>query len=271
MRRKIVIAGASPVGAETAERVLRHGASEVLLIDSDESTAESAAGDLAAAEGDPRVRAAGSWEAAAGAGLAVIAGGDPEAAARGVAEHCPGAVVVVALDDVEAACARVLAASGFPRGRVLGIGGAVEALRLRAGLARALDVAARDVGALVLGGRGERAVPVLSAFRVAGLAVTDKLAAERVAALVAALRSGPPAGARTVAAATAAVVDAVSADRRALTPVALLCEGELGVRDAVAGVPAVLGEGGVLQVVEAPLDEDERAALVASAAPRVAV
>jgi malate dehydrogenase len=70
-----------------------------------------------------------------------------------------------------------------------------------------------------------------------------------------------------VAAATAEVVAALACDRRAVLACALLCQGELGVQDAVAGVPVVLGARGVERVLDVTLDEDEAAALAASAAP----
>ncbi|MDX6649011.1 MAG: malate dehydrogenase [Solirubrobacteraceae bacterium] len=262
----MLIVGASALGGETAERVLAATPAEVLLLDPEGERARATAGDLAAADG-ARVTGTDSWDGAAGAAVVVLVAGDVEAGARAAAERCPDAVVVVACEPVEENCGVALAATSFPRARVVGVAGVVESLRLRAGVARELGVSARDVTALVLGGRGERAVPVLRALRVGGTAVTDKLAAERVAAVVAGLSSGPPAGVRTVAAATAEVVAALACDRRAVLACALLCQGELGVQDAVAGVPVVLGARGVERVLDVTLDEDEAAALAASAAP----
>jgi malate dehydrogenase len=184
-----------------------------------------------------------------------------------VAERCPGAVVVVSADPVEEACAAVLAAGRFPRGRVLGVGPEVEALRLRASVARALGVAMGSVGALVLGGRGARAVPVLRAVQAGGMALTDKLPAEQVAALIAALHGGPAAGVRTVAAATSAVADAVARDTRTVAACTLLCQGELGIDGALTGVPVVVGADGAERLLDAALDADERAALAAAAVP----
>jgi malate dehydrogenase len=238
----------------------------VTHLDPEGERARATAADLAAADGG-RVMGTDSWDDAAGAEIAVLVAGDVEAGARGVAERCPDAVVVVACEPVEEECGVALAASGFPRARVVGVAGSVESLRLRAGVAGELGVSVHDVTALVLGGRGERAVPVLRALRVGGTAVTDKLAADRLALLVAALSSGSPAGVRTVAAATADVVEALACDRHAVLACALLCQGELGVQDAVAGVPVVLGAGGVERVLDVTLDEDEAAALAASAAP----
>jgi malate dehydrogenase len=207
----------------------------------------------------------GKWEDAAGSDVVVLAEGDAAATARRAAERCPDAVLVVAADPVEAGCRDVLAAAAPPRGRVVGVAGAVEAPRLGRLVASALGVSARDVSALVLGGRGRAAVPVLSALRVAGLPVTDKLAAEGVARVVAEVRDGPPADARAVARAVAEVVEAIALDLRRVVPCAVLCQGELGIEGAVAGVPVVLGEGGVQRVFDVVLDAAEREALSASA------
>jgi malate dehydrogenase len=264
MRRKTVITGDAVLAAETAARLLDRGAGEVFLFGDD----GTAASDITAAS--PRggeVLPVASWDEAAGADVVVIAGGDVTAAASGVAERCPGAVVVVSADPVEEACAAVLAAGRFPRGRVLGVGPEVEALRLRAGVARALGLAVDAVAALVLGGRGARAVPVLRAIQAGGMAITDKLPAEQVAALIAGVHTGAPAGVRTVAAATAAVADAVARDTRAVAACTVLCQGELGVEGALTGVPVVVGAEGVERVLDAALDDDERAALAAAAVP----
>lgn len=264
MRRKVVVTGGSEAAGETAERVAQGGVADVVLFGEDHSTGFDVSA-ACAVTGRVGEVSAGSWDAAAGADVVVIGGGDVAAAAVGVAERCPGAVVVVSADPVEEACAAALAAARFPRGRVLGVGPEVEALRLRAGLARELRLAAGDVTAQVLGGRGARAVPVLRGLRAGGMAVTDKLAAERVASLVAGVHTGPPAGPRTVAAATAAVVDALLRDTRSVLACTILCQGELGIERAVTGVPVVVGARGVERALDVALDDGERDALAAAA------
>jgi malate/lactate dehydrogenase len=42
-------------------------------------------------------------------------------------------------------------------------------------------------------------------------------------------------------------------------------EGEYGLTDVCLGVPCVVGQGGVRQIVEAPLSPEEKAALLKSA------
>ena len=62
------------------------------------------------------------------------------------------------------------------------------------------------------------------------------------------------------------MVEAILKDKRRVLPCAVYLEGEYGIKGVFAGVPVVLGRGGVVKVLEIPLQTDEREALHASAA-----
>src|SRR3954468_17905172 len=178
MSCKIVIRATAGEGLEIAAAVSGLAGADVVLQGADEAGAvdlrESAVG----------IAGAAHWNAGAGADVVVLAGADAQEVGPHVAERCPDAVVVVAGAPVEQTCRDLLTTTRFPRARVIGVAGIVEAVRLRAEVAHALGVSAHDVSALVLGGRGASAVPVLSALRLGGMRVTDKLAADQVAGLV---------------------------------------------------------------------------------------
>jgi malate dehydrogenase len=264
LSRKITVTGVGELPAAVAERMAARGLADILLLDSDGEAARRRAADLsaeAAVGGGSRVTGSSSWDDASGSAAVVLCGGEVAEAARLLTSRCPDAVVVVGGEPVERNCAAVLGATRFPRARVLGVAGLAEQGRLRTLVAGALQVAVRDVTALVLGGRGAAAVPVRSAARVAGIPVGDKLPAEAVAALPARLREGGAAGHRSVAGAVAEVVESVLLDQRRLLPCATLCQGELGLRGAIAGVPAIVGREGIERIVELTLADDERAAL----------
>ena len=57
------------------------------------------------------------------------------------------------------------------------------------------------------------------------------------------------------------MVEAVLKDKKRVAPVSALLQGEYGYRDLYLGVPVLLGAGGVEQIYELPLSEDETAAL----------
>jgi malate dehydrogenase len=62
------------------------------------------------------------------------------------------------------------------------------------------------------------------------------------------------------------MVDAVLKDRKKVLPCCAYLEGEFGARDVYAGVPVVLGAGGVERVFEVELNPSEREAFERSVA-----
>jgi malate dehydrogenase len=66
-------------------------------------------------------------------------------------------------------------------------------------------------------------------------------------------------------AAAAQMVDSVMLDEHRVLPCTAYLEGEYGIDGLYMGVPVKLGAGGVEEIVELDLGDDERAALDASA------
>jgi malate dehydrogenase len=131
-----------------------------------------------------------------------------------------------------------------------------------------------SVRTLTLGSHGDTMVPVPSACTVDGKPLSDLLAADRIQALVDRTRNG---GAEVVAllktgsayyapsAAAARMARAVAEDSGAVLPVCAWVDGEHGISGVYLGVEAELGATGVRRVVETPLTDAERAALVEAA------
>jgi malate dehydrogenase len=67
-------------------------------------------------------------------------------------------------------------------------------------------------------------------------------------------------------AAAAAMVEAILKDKKEILPCSVFLQGEYGVRDQFLGVPVKLGKGGAEQVIEISLADEEKAALLKSAA-----
>jgi malate dehydrogenase len=62
------------------------------------------------------------------------------------------------------------------------------------------------------------------------------------------------------------MVEAVLLDKKRILPGCAYLEGEYGINGLCVGVPVKLGAGGMEQIIQISLTEDERAALNASAA-----
>ena len=67
-------------------------------------------------------------------------------------------------------------------------------------------------------------------------------------------------------AAVARMVEAIALDKKEVMPCAVVLEGEYDFSGVVLGVPVKLGKGGIEEIVELELSDEEKEALAASAA-----
>jgi malate dehydrogenase len=152
--------------------------------------------------------------------------------------------------------------------------GILDTARYRTFIAQELGVSVRDVFALVLGGHGDTMVPLPSMATVSGVPITQMLSPEKVDEIVQRTRQG---GAEIVdllgsgsafyapAAAIVEMIDAILLDQKRILPCAAYLQGEYGLNDLFVGVPVKLGAGGVEEVIELDLTDEEREDLEHSA------
>jgi malate dehydrogenase len=191
-----------------------------------------------------------------------------------VADRSPDSIVICVTNPLDAMCHVALDTSEFPRQRVVGMAGILDSARFRTFLAWELGVSARDVTGFVLGGHGDTMVPIVSYTNVAGVPVSQKIAAGRLEEIVQRTRDG---GAEVVtllksgsafyapAAAVAEMIDSIIQDQKRVLPCAALCQGEYGIDGLFVGVPVKLGKDGVEEIIEIELSDQERADLHRSA------
>lgn len=187
------------------------------------------------------------------------------------AKRSPNAVLVIFANPMDAMCHVALEASGFPKERVVGQGGMLDTARYRTFIAMETGASVKDVSAWVLGGHTEATmVPIVSNATVGGVPLTQLLSEEKVKAVVARAQRG---GAEIVdllktgsafvapAVATIEMVEAILLDERRILPCAAYLEGQYGVDGGYVGVPLRLGAGGIQEIFEIALSEDETAAM----------
>lgn len=275
MRRKITVVG-ERIGATIALLLAERDYAQVVLFDETPGAARASARDLdhaAPALGcEPRVWGTEAWEETAGSQIVVVTsapaatdgadgGKRMQRIAVEVARRSPDAVIVVAAGEMQPGA--IIQATLFPRQRVLSAGPTADSAALRAALASELLASVRDVSVLVLGGRGEGLVPVLSAATVAGTPIRGRIPEQRLDDIVTELcvsAAGAP-GPFATAAAAREVVDAIVFDAGRVLSCGVLCQGEYGLDQVFLGVPVRLGAVGVEEVVELPLADGERQAL----------
>ncbi|HSR56848.1 MAG TPA: malate dehydrogenase, partial [Candidatus Binataceae bacterium] len=191
-----------------------------------------------------------------------------------IRDHAPNAFVIVVTNPLDAMVTQLKRVTGFPKNRVAGQAGVLDSARYRTFLASELAVSVGSIEAMVLGGHGDDMVPVRSYTRVGGVAVDKYIKANRLEEIEKRTRNG---GGEIVnlmktssyyAAGTAVykMVEAYILDRKEVLPCAAYLEGEYGVRGLYAGVPVVIGAGGVERVIEIDLTADEKKAFDSSVA-----
>jgi malate dehydrogenase len=193
---------------------------------------------------------------------------------EGVMEGSPDAVVVVVTNPLDQMTTLASEVSGLPRSRVMGQAGNLDSARFAHFISEATGADILDVEALTLGSHGETMVPIASQCRVGGRPLDEVLDRATIDELVERTREG---GAEIVgllktgsayyapSAAAAKMVVAVLGDTGEQMPVCAWTSGEYGVSDVYLGVPARVGAGGVREIVELPLTDDELAALHSAA------
>jgi len=187
-----------------------------------------------------------------------------------IARLAPDAVVVVATEPVDALTTLFTRASGFPRARVLGLGGILDSTRLRALVARELEMSMEVVTAMVIGRHSDDMIFLPRYCTVGGVPLPLLLPPEKVATLISETRA---AGDLLVdlarrssayyapSAAIAELADSVHMNLNRLFCPSLVLEGEFGVEGAALSVPAFVGARGAERVVTPELTADELKAL----------
>lgn len=290
---KVTIVGAGFYGSTLAQRLAEADlVDEVVLVDIIEDRPQGLALDMMQSRPieafETRVTGANDYSPTKGSDLCVIAAGLPRKpgmsrmdllevnagivgeVTRQLVAGSPDAVLVVVsnpLDEMTALTARV---SGLPPNRVIGQAGMLDTARFKHFLAEHFGVSPREVEAVTLGSHGDTMVPVPSQVRVGGRPLAEIADATAIEELVRRTREG---GAEVVSllktgsaylapsSAAAAMVRAVLGDTKEVMPVCAWVTGQYGISDVYLGVPARLGRGGVEEIVEIDLTDDELAAL----------
>lgn len=295
MRKKVTVVGAGHVGATLAQRIAETQFADVVLVDVVEGVPQGKGLDLLEAGPvmgyDSRVIGTNSYDETAGSDIIVITAGlarkpgmsrDDLLAANGdivkkvageTGKRSPKAFMIVVTNPMDVMAYVAMKACGFPRERVIGMGGVLDSARFRAFIALELGVSVENTHAFVLGGHGDSMVPLPRYSSVAGIPITELLSKETIAKLVERTRNG---GAEIVtllktgsayyapSAAALEMVEAVLLDKKKILPCSAYLDGEYGVTGVFSGVPVKLGEKGVEQVIEIKLSADEKAAFMKS-------
>jgi len=294
-RRKVTVVGAGAVGATCAQVLAQRDYADVVLVDIKEGLPQGKALDInqmgAVLGYEPNVVGSNGYEESSESDVVVITAGVPrtgdmsrddlvstnEKIVAQVIEaavvQSPEAVLIVVSNPLDAMCHVAKSVSGWPKERVFGMAGILDTARFSTFIAWETGASVKDVTAMVLGGHGDEMVPVVSATTVGGVPVRKLASEDAIHAMVERTAKG---GGELVkflgtsawyapGAAAAQMVDAIMLDEKRVLPCTAYLEGEYGIDGLYIGVPVKLGRGGIEEVVELELSEDEQTMLNESA------
>ena len=192
-----------------------------------------------------------------------------------VVKYSPRAIIIVVANPMDTSIYLALKASGLPKNRIIGMGGALDSARFKCYLAKATGANINNVDGMVIGGHGDTTmIPLLSKASVNGVPVTQFASKKKLEEAVASTMVGGATLTKLIGtsawyapgAAASMMVESILHDQKKIVPCCCYLEGEYGQNDICIGVPAVIGRKGIEKIVKLDLTKEEAAKFEASAA-----
>lgn len=295
---KVTVVGAGAVGASCAEYIaIKNFASEVVLLDIKEGYAEGKAMDLmqcASLNGfDTKISGStNDYSKTANSHVCVITSGIPRKpgmtreelidinagivknVATSLIEHSPNTILIVVSNPMDTMTYLAHKATGLPKNKIIGMGGALDSARFKYRLAEALDAPISDVDGMVLGGHSDTGmVPLTRLATRNSVPVSEFLSDERLNQVKEDTKVGGATLTKLLGtsawyapgAAVSAMVHAIACDQKKMFPCSAMLNGEYNLNDICLGVPAIIGANGIEKIVEIELSNDEKEQMANSA------
>lgn len=294
---KVTVVGAGAVGASCAEYIaMKDFASEVVLVDIKEGFAEGKAMDLmqtASLNGfDTTITGStNDYTKTANSDVAVITSGIPrkpgmtreelistnagivKTVAENLIKESPNVIIIVVSNPMDTMTYLAHKATGLPKHRIIGMGGALDSARFKYRLAEATEAPISDIDGMVIGGHSDTGmIPLTRLATRNSVPVSEFISEERMQEVKEATKVGGATLTKLLGtsawyapgAAVASMVHAIATDAHKMFPCSCLLEGEYGLNDICIGVPALIGANGIEKIVEIDLSDTEKSELTNS-------
>jgi malate dehydrogenase len=296
MKPKVSIIGAGMTGATTAHWLAEKEIADIVLVDVVEGMPQGKALDMQESMPvigkDVKITGTNGYEETAGSDIIVITAGLARKpgmsrddllamntkivgeATEKTIKLSPDAIYIILTNPLDVMCYVAMKKGNLPRERVIGQAGILDSARMRTFVSMELEVSVENVNCYVLGGHGDSMVPLTGHSNVAGIPLDKIIPEDRLSAIVERTRKG---GGEIVgllktgsafyapSAAVTQMVEAILKDKHLIVPCSVFLEGEYGQEGIFFGVPTQLGRSGMEKIIEYDLNDEEMAALKASA------
>ena len=294
MKKKISLIVAGQIGGTLAHLIALKGLADVVLFDVAEGLAKGKALDIA--QSSPvsgfsvSLTGTNSYEDTKNSDVIIITAGVPrkpgmtrddllginlkiiKQVADGIKKTSPNAFVICITNPLDVIVMALQKYSGLPKNKVVGMAGILDSSRFIYFLSQELKVPPQEIKSFVLGGHGDTMVAMLNSTMINGknilkLVKEGKIKEETLDKIVNRTKNG---GAEIVkylekgsafyapAASGVEMAESFIKDQKKQLPCAAFLNGEYGVKDLYAGVPVIIGTGGVEKVIELNLTAQEK-------------
>ena len=295
---KVTIVGAGNVGASCAEYIsIKQIASEVVLLDIKDGLAEGKALDLRQTSTtlgfDSQISGVtNDYKATLNSKVVVITSGIPrkpgmtreeliginagivQSVATNILKYSPNAIIIVVSNPMDTMTYLTLKSTGLSKNRIIGMGGALDSSRFKTYLSMALKKHACDIDGMVIGGHGDTTmIPLTRLASYNGIPINNFLSEKILDEVSASTMVGGATLTKLLGtsawyapgASVSYLVDSVLNNRRKIIPCSVMLEGEYGLNDICIGVPIIVGENGVEEIIDIKLNNIENEKLKKSA------
>ena len=294
MRKKITLIGAGQIGGTLAHLIALKELGDVVLFDVAAGIAKGKALDIA--QSSPvdgfniNLIGTDNYEETKNSDVIIITAGVPrkpgmtrddllginlkiiKQVAEGIKKTSPNAFVICITNPLDVIVMALQKYSGLPKNKIVGMAGILDSSRFIYFLSQELKVPVQKIKSLVLGGHGDSMVAMLGHTEIDGKKINDlvkeeKISKEKLNEIVDRTKKG---GAEIVkylekgsafyapAASGVEMAESYLKDLKKQLPCAVYLNGEYGAKDIYAGVPVIIGSGGVEKIVELNLNETEK-------------
>jgi malate dehydrogenase len=294
MKKKISLIGAGQIGGTLAHLIGLKELGDVVLFDIASGIAKGKALDIAQSSSvdgfDIKLIGTDQYDDIKSSDVIIITAGVPrkpgmsrddlleinlkiiKQVSEGIKKHAPNAFVICITNPLDVIVMAFQKYSELPTNKVVGMAGVLDTSRFKLFLSLELKVPVKQIEALVMGGHGDTMVPLPRYTKVSGksletLISEGKISKEKLDKIVQRTRDG---GAEIIkflktgsayyapAASGVEMAESYLKDQKKLLPCAAYLNGEYGVKNLYAGVPAIIGGKGVEKIDELSLNEIEK-------------
>ena len=294
MRKKITLIGAGQIGGTLAHLIAIKELGDIVLFDVAAGIAKGKALDIA--QSSPvdgfniNLSGTDNYEDTKNSDVVIITAGVPrkpgmtrddllginlkiiKQVAEGIKKTSPDAFVICITNPLDVIVMALQKYSGLPKNKIVGMAGILDSSRFIYFLSQELKIPVKNIKSFVLGGHGDSMVAMLGHTEIEGKKINalikeGKISKEKLDEIVDRTKKG---GAEIVkylekgsafyapAASGVEMAESYLKDLKKQLPCAVYLNGEYGARDIYAGVPVVIGSGGVEKIVELDLNEIEK-------------